>query len=163
MRRSEKIENLKRRLSRLPFLVSFLNVFIIIFDLGFDQSPQVQKFLKYIYILTLSLGVISPLVRDFIKRKEISLKVWLFDTVSVLYILLMLLFNLDILPLNNYTELLSNPTFTYTSLFLVAFREFSAQRINLKRTIFNPAQIFVLSFFLIILIGTLLLMLPNST
>jgi trk system potassium uptake protein TrkH len=163
LRRSEKIENLKRRLSRLPFLVSFLTVFIIIFDLGFDQSPQVQKFLKYIYILTLSLGVISPLVRDFIKRKEISLKVWLFDTISVLYILLILLFNLNILPLNNYTELLRNPTFTYTALFLVAFREFSAQKINLKRTIFNPAQIFVLSFFLIILIGTLLLMLPNST
>lgn len=163
MRKSEQIENFKKSLSRIPFLFSLITVFIIIFDLGFNQNPHVQNFLKYIYVSTLSLGIVSPLVRDFIKRKEISLKVWFFDSLSILYILLMLLINLNILPLNNYTELLSNPTFTYTALFLVAFREFSAQRINLKRTIFNPAQIFILSFVLIIIVGTLLLMLPNST
>jgi len=163
LRKSEQIENFKKSLSRIPFLFSLITVFIIIFDLGFNQNPHVQIFLKYIYVSTLSLGIVSPLVRDFIKRKEISLKVWFFDSLSILYILLMLLINLNILPLNNYTELLSNPTFTYTALFLVAFREFSAQRINLKRTIFNPAQIFILSFVLIIIVGTLLLMLPNST
>lgn len=163
MRRSEKIENLKKGLNRLPFVVSFLSVFIIIFDLGFDQSNQIQNFLNYIYIITLSLGVISPLVKDFFTRKEIGLKVWLFDSISVIYILLILLFNLNLIPHSNYLEILNNPTFTYIALFLVAFREFSAQKINLKRTFFNPAQIFILSFFLIILIGTLLLMLPNAT
>jgi Trk-type K+ transport system membrane component len=42
-------------------------------------------------------------------------------------------------------------------------REFSELKINFKRTVLNPAQLFILSFLVIIFIGTFLLILPNAT
>jgi len=46
---------------------------------------------------------------------------------------------------------------------LTFVREFSEVRLNYKRTVLNPAQLFVISFLGIIFIGGLLLMLPNAT
>ena len=48
-------------------------------------------------------------------------------------------------------------------LFLVFVREFSARKINYNREVINPAQLVVFSFITIIIIGSLLLMLPNAT
>lgn len=42
-------------------------------------------------------------------------------------------------------------------------REFSEQNISYKRTNLNPAQLFIISFLSIILIGSFLLMLPKAT
>src|SRR5690606_11209972 len=50
-----------------------------------------------------------------------------------------------------------------SAVILSFIREFSERKLNLSRTYFNPAQIFILSFLIIILLGSLLLMLPKAT
>ena len=47
--------------------------------------------------------------------------------------------------------------------FLVFTREFSALNINFRKQYLNPAQLFILSFIMIILAGTALLLLPRAT
>src|SRR5699024_10708781 len=46
---------------------------------------------------------------------------------------------------------------------LTFIREFSEQSIAYKRTFLNPAQLFILSFISLILIGSFLLVLPEAT
>ena len=58
---------------------------------------------------------------------------------------------------------LQNSFWLYFAIFLVFSREFSALNINFKRTVINPAQLFIFSFLIIIIIGGFLLMLPNAT
>jgi len=53
--------------------------------------------------------------------------------------------------------------FLYIGLFLVFIREISALNLDFKRTIISPAQLFVASFLIIIIIGGFLLMLPKAT
>ncbi|MBK9192965.1 MAG: ATPase [Crocinitomicaceae bacterium] len=51
----------------------------------------------------------------------------------------------------------------YLTSFFIFVREFSALKINFNREYLNPAQLFLVSFLLIILAGMLMLMLPNAT
>lgn len=60
-------------------------------------------------------------------------------------------------------QLLENPIWVRVAVLLTFIREFSEVKFNYKRTLLNPAQLFVASFLLIIFIGSLLLMLPNAT
>ncbi|PKP27778.1 MAG: ATPase, partial [Bacteroidetes bacterium HGW-Bacteroidetes-19] len=56
-----------------------------------------------------------------------------------------------------------NPNYLYLAIFLVFIREFSNLKFDFKRIQINPAQLFVLSFLTLIIIGGLLLKLPNAT
>ncbi|BFM03847.1 hypothetical protein Psyaliredsea_24940 [Psychrobacter alimentarius] len=49
------------------------------------------------------------------------------------------------------------------AVFVTFIREMSDHDFNLKRTFLNPAQFFILSFLSVVLIGALLLMMPNAT
>ena len=163
MRTKEQIENIKNRINRFPFIISFISIVILIFDLGYNQNAQIQHIINKIYLITLFFGLVSPLLKDFFFRHNIGYKVWAFDIFSIFYVLTILLLNLNLLEHTPSFHFLKNHLFTYLAIFLVFIREFSSQKINLKKSIFNPAQLFIISFFMIILIGTLLLMLPNST
>ena len=59
--------------------------------------------------------------------------------------------------------MLYNDNWVKVAILLTFVREFAEQQINLKRTYFNPAQVFILSFLGIILFGTGMLMLPKAT
>ncbi|MBZ0247857.1 MAG: ATPase [Cyclobacteriaceae bacterium] len=68
----------------------------------------------------------------------------------------------------NRNSFAQHPILTLTiwielAVFLSFVREFSSIKINYKRTVLNPAQLFVISFLVIIIFGALLLMLPNAT
>ena len=51
----------------------------------------------------------------------------------------------------------------YLLIILCFIRDFSSLHINFKRTVINPAQLFILSFVFIVLVGTGLLLMPNAT
>ena len=51
----------------------------------------------------------------------------------------------------------------YIGVILVFIRELSAIKTNFKKAVLNPAQLFIISFLSIIVIGVILLMLPNAT
>jgi potassium uptake TrkH family protein len=59
--------------------------------------------------------------------------------------------------------ILENPVWVVVAVILSFIREFSELKINFKRTVLNPAQLFIVSFLIIIFIGSLFLMLPNAT
>ncbi|MFZ1333606.1 MAG: potassium transporter TrkG [Flavobacteriales bacterium] len=59
--------------------------------------------------------------------------------------------------------LLENPIWVRIAVLFTFIREFSEIKFNYKRTLLNPAQLFVTSFLLLIFFGSFLLMLPNAT
>jgi len=65
----------------------------------------------------------------------------------------------------NFSMLLTdrNSIWLYFTLFLIFIREYSALKIDFKRTVLNPAQLFVLGFLFVIILGSFMLLLPKST
>ena len=156
MRRSiEKRENRKRKLfiflKLIPFWLSLLAELTIIFDFGFQFSFKIKNDLPWFYLITLIIGILSILRRYFSKKERPPIKVRPFDVILLL-LLIELIFNVF-----NSRELL------HLGILFLFIREFSSVHINLKKTLLNPSQIFIASFIFIVLVGTMLLQLPNAT
>ncbi len=143
----------------LPLWLSLLAEFAVIYDFGFDKPGQHQVFLFWFYFITIIVGAVSLLLRYFSRHNRPRKSVWLFDVLLFLFLLALLI---DILE---WTDLkLSNvPHWLYLGLFLIFVREFSTFTINYKKRYLNPAQLFVLSFLLIVFAGSVLLTLPHAT
>lgn len=150
-------------LYRLAFWISLVGLIAIVSDFGFDQSDFSQDFLDGFYFFVLGVGLISTFVRYIQEIKLMQRKAFLFDLLSVGFTLwLYYLFLFVGVPFE--TDLiLENPIWVKIAVLLTFIREFSELKINFKRTVLNPAQIFILSFLFIILIGSFLLILPNAT
>lgn len=146
-------------IERIPFWMSLIALLTTIIDFGFDQPESIQYAMLFVYNVTIGVGVISIIARYILKRPFPKFKVWIIDGI-ILFALLTIFFNAifgwKILVLQ-HRELL------YIGSFLVFIREFSALQINFSRRYLNPAQLFILSFISIILIGSFLLLLPNAT
>lgn len=136
-----------------------LAVFAVIFDFGFNQSEVLQKTILYIYLVTLIVEVVAISERYFLRKDRPLRKVWSFD------ILLVLLYLILFFSLFNWfgISFLGSFQLLHFVIFMVFIREFSELNINFNKQYFNPSQLFILSFIIIILFGTLMLLLPNST
>ena len=159
-RKQEKSERLQRRLRRLPFWITFITVLIAIYDFGYDKTSYILPVLSWIYIFTLVVGLASLIWRYFPLSQKPIPRAWLVD------VLLVLLFAVAIIAfLLGYSDLYNrvHHQWVYSAIFLIFLREFSTLQINFKRQFLSPAQLFVLSFLSIILVGALLLMLPKAT
>lgn len=157
--KEERSRRIFRRLKLLPFCLAALAVLTIIFDFGFNQSGTVQQGLALIYVGTLVVGIFSLTGRYFIASDRPLPKVWGFDGLFLLFLGVLLADLFGIIELS----WLDSMAWIYAAIVLIFFREFSALRIDFKKEYFNPAQLFVISFLAIIIMGTMLLMLPNST
>lgn len=143
--------------------ISLVGLIAIISDFGFTQSYFSQKLLDGFYFLVLGIGLLSTFARYIQKFTSIKRPVFIFDLLSIgftfwifyMYLFVGVPFETDLL--------LENPIWVKIAVLLTFIREFSEIRINFKRTVLNPAQIFILSFLFIIFIGSLLLILPNAT
>lgn len=153
----------KNWLEQAALITSVLGLFALIGDFGFNQNQFYQEIFDGFYFVVLALGVISTINRYF-KRKVFPKKsVFVFDLLSIgftlwifyLYLFVGVPFETDLI--------LENPIWVQLAVILTFIREFSEIRINYKRTVLNPAQLFVGSFILIILFGALLLMTPRAT
>ncbi|OMP31229.1 TrkH family potassium uptake protein [Mangrovimonas sp. DI 80] len=154
--------NLKN-LYATAFWASVLGMFAFLFDFGFQKATLTQQIIDAFYFIVIALGVVSTFARYFENPLLLKRKVAIFDVISVafsLYIFYMYLFVGEAFK----TDLiLENPLWVVLAVILSFIREFSEQKLNLTRTFFNPAQLFILSFLTIILLGALLLMLPKAT
>jgi potassium uptake TrkH family protein len=131
----------------------------IIFDFGFNQSIAIQNINYWIYIVVIIIGTFSLTVRYFSSRDRPLIKVWAIDILLFLFLSTLIF---------NYFEwfhfpLLDNRRWLYGAICFLFIREFSALNIDYKKRFFNPAQLFIFSFLVIILLGTILLILPNAT
>jgi Trk-type K+ transport system membrane component len=97
------------------------------------------------------------------KEKKIKNSVLAFDIVSIFITLLVLYIHFFSEEAHHHLSFLYNDNWVKFVIILTFTREFSEQNINFKRTVLNPAQLFIISFLSIILAGAFLLMLPNAT
>jgi trk system potassium uptake protein len=154
---------MSRYLLKVPFYLSVWTVVAVIYHLGFEHSINYETYLEWLYAFTLS-GAVGVTVYRYL-RKQIpdKLSVKAFDIFSVLFFLVIIIHRLDKSDFIGFLDFMDPIGWTYTAIFLAFIREFSALNIDYKRTTLNPAQLFILSFLLLILVGTLLLVLPRST
>ena len=153
----------RRYYKEIPFWWSFITMLVVVYDLGFEQSKGVTNLLDFLYAFTLIIGITSTALRYYFFKEQPGLKVMVWDSLSVFFMFLLLLAIISKNATGEDLWYLNNQSWINTGLFLVFFREFSALRIDYKRTLVNPAQLFILSFLSIILFGSLLLMLPRAT
>jgi trk system potassium uptake protein len=148
---------------KIAFWFSFIGLVAIISDFGFSQTEKSKRILDGFYFIVLTMGVTSTALRYFKDKQIKKNKVLAFDLLSVAFTLWIFFMYLFVGVPFETDLLLENPIWIKLAVLLTFIREFSDLKINFKRTILNPAQLFILSFLLIILIGTFLLMLPKAT
>jgi trk system potassium uptake protein len=144
---------------KIPFWVSLVALGCIIYDLGFNQTDWEAIILRGIYGATFALGLFGMIAIYTVKTTRPKSKVWAFDLLYFLFvgIALMVVFGWRI-PFFQHPN-----TWKYLAVIFVFVREFSILKINFSRQYLNPAQLFIVSFLVIIISGMLLLMLPNAT
>lgn len=148
---------------RIAFWISLTGLIAIVSDFGFYQNDFSQRLLDSFYFVVLGIGLISFFARYIQDRKLFKRKAFVFDLISVgftlwlyyLYLFVGVPFETDLI--------LENPIWVKIAVLFTFIREASEIKINFKRTVLNPAQLFILSFLIIILIGSFLLILPNAT
>ena len=151
-------------LRKVSFWLSLITVFLVVFDLGFRKSPQTATFLITFYMYALMLGCISIGLRYLLSEGRPGIKVRIIDLILLTLFLFLLFLKSGILSDTvGLITFFNKKGWLYLALFLYFTREFSSLKIDFNRQYLNPAQLFVASFLLIILLGTFLLLLPNAT
>lgn len=150
-------------LYRLAFLLSLIGVFILIFDFGYDQNSELQTKLNIFYFVVLWMGIVTTVMRYISQRKSFRTSVISFDFISIIFTVYVIFIHFFSAEAHKHLTFLYNDNWVKIIILLTFIREFSEQNINYKRTLLNPAQLFIISFLGIILLGTFLLMLPNAT
>ena len=152
-----------KKLYITAFWASVLGMFAFIFDFGFSQTMLVQQIIDAFYFVVIALGLSSTFARYYERPLLLKRKVAIFDVISVAYTLYIFYMYLFVGEAFKTDLILENPLWVVLAVILSFIREFSEQKLNLSRTYFNPAQLFILSFLTIIFLGSLLLMLPKAT
>jgi potassium uptake TrkH family protein len=148
---------------RIPFLLSLFTVLVVILDIGFNQNHYFQGLIHQLYTITFCVAILATIGRYIFQFKRFRPGVLLFDGCSVILFSILIYLELDETVTANFLLYFDNKFWFFSALILVFIREASNFRINLSRAVVNPAQLFILSFLSIILLGALLLMVPNAT
>jgi len=156
-------EKVLEALPTTVFYLSSLGFLLILILLGFNFPSNVFHVLKIFHFGILFSILSSYTLRFFLTFRTKLTKperTWnaLFAFISILLILFFVL----MLRVNNERDLLLNLS-SYSLISLVFFVEISKRTFNYDWLSINPRILFILTFFGIILLGTLLLMLPKST
>lgn len=150
-------------LFRAAFYASIFGVLLFIVDFGFDKSTQVQLGFNTFYFVVIGLGILATLLRYVGRQKQVKRSVVIFDVVTILATLAILNAHFFGEEAHRHISFFYNDNWVKFAIILTFIREFSEQNLNYKQTRLNPAQLFITSFLGIILVGALLLLLPNAT
>lgn len=159
----EKSRFTKESFFNFVLWLCLVGVLLFVFDLGFEQTDKSKLFLNTFYYFVMGTGLVSTVVRYVLNWKRLKRPSVLFDVFS-LSLTLSLGYQYFVGFDNEWIGSALTQRFYLKLAVLFSFiREFLEVRINLKRAILNPAQVFILSFLLIIFLGALLLMLPRAS
>ncbi|MBD3631334.1 potassium transporter TrkG [Cyclobacterium sp.] len=150
-------------LYRVALWVSVLGIIAFVSDFGYAQSDWSQQLFDGFYFVVLGIGIVSTFARYLQNQALLKRKVFIFDFLSICFTLWIYYQFLFVGVPFETDLLLGNPIWVRIAVLFTFIREFSEVKLNYKRTVLNPAQLFVFSFLLIILFGTFLLMLPKAT
>lgn len=147
---------------KITFTIATIAFFLAIFELGFASDIILGKIIYFFFGLTILIGFLSTLLRIITKSNTYGIYGLILDWIFVLILLATLIYNI-FLWINNSSIFLHHNAWTYLALFIVFFREVYNINFHIRYRSFNPALIFIISFMVIIFLGSLLLMLPNAT
>ena len=151
-----------KHIRRIPVIVSILAVFFLIYDIGYISQSDNANLVLNIYFFTILIGAISIIGRYLNPKTRPRLTILPFDIILVSFLLIPIYQYFELYFLQSLS-LFKQVYLLYIAVILVFIRELSAIKINFKKAILNPAQLFIISFLAIIVIGVILLMLPNAT
>jgi len=128
----------------------------MIIELGFETPYWFQLFVSYLYLITLGFGAITIIVR------------YLGFQIPKIHILLSDLLILTIFSFSLYNAFYDiidayQKSFILFAVIILFLRELSTINIQYKQSFKNPAQLFGISFFFLVVFGAFFLYLPNST
>ena len=160
-----RYENLAKIVNGLLLIITLLLFVFAIENIGFslNQMSEAQYNNPYYHIFFLFVGILYLIRAVFFTNHLLNLKV--FYTNFILGILLILSFFFRFLissQLNADRLFYEFPGFQLFSIILFLI-EFSRLKLDLVIKLLNPAQLFMVSFGIFILLGTLLLKMPLST
>ncbi|MBI2280354.1 MAG: ATPase [Bacteroidetes bacterium] len=150
-------------LYRLSFTFSLLAILLIVIDFGFNQVVFSQRVITTFFFIVIFLNFSNAIVRYFTERKPLRFKIILFDIITLSVITLAILTFFSIGKTNIILNYFHYKDWIRLGIFLIFIKEVTLLKFSLKNINVNPAQIFIFSFFSVIIIGALLLMLPNAT
>ena len=148
---------------KFAFWINLLGLFFIIYDFGFNQSYFTQNIINEFFYFVVTFGIIATIMRYFQQEKLLTLKVISFDVISIFISIFIIYHQLNPTSSLHKTLYFHKINWVEFAVFLTFIRELAEQKINYKKVSFNPAQLFIISFIVIIFICTFLLLLPNST
>jgi Trk-type K+ transport system membrane component len=122
-----------------------------------------QYLINGFYFAVNVFGIVATALRYIALKKKPPLKVLAFDVITVGFSVYVILDHLLLGITSDNRWFLSSDLKINLALFFTFVREFAERRLNYKRTVINPAQLFIVSFLGIIFIGAFLLTLPNAT
>jgi potassium uptake TrkH family protein len=147
-------------------LVALLLFGLIIYDFGFfpfySHDERIYNYLYY--LLTFSKVVlVARFATEWVEIKNWKAHVYNFGLIILIFYLASLSKSIALMDLKHTSVFISHKLILFTGIAFLFFTEAS----NLLKFIYNrrqnPSFVFILSFAIIILAGTLLLMLPNAT
>jgi len=149
-------------IKKIPLIISSVALFVLIYESGFVNSLIDGEIVSHFYIVTIVIGLIFILGRYFNNKGRPRLRVLVIDFVLVVFLIFQVLNSLNIF--DNYPYLLRyQGVFTFLAIFIIFIRELFVIHVDLKKYTVNPAQLFITSFFSLIILGSFLLLLPNAT
>ena len=137
----------------------------MVYELGFNHDSHERELLQSFYLLVMCVGLASITVRYLFKSTRPKSSVRPFDLLLVIFLIVLIFIDLELLFENQFSFLhfLKARIWVYIALILIFIRELASSTFNFRRMTVNPAQLFILSFLFIILVGTGMLLLPNAT
>ena len=128
----------------------------MIIETGFSMPYWFKNIVSYLYLITLGFGSITIIVR------------YLGFQLPKIHILLTDLLILTIFGFSLYNQIYEvidayQKAFVLVAIIVLFLRELSTINLQYKKSFKNPAQLFGISFLILVIIGAFFLYLPNST
>ncbi|KAA0993482.1 TrkH family potassium uptake protein [Dyadobacter aurulentus] len=160
---NEKVRYLRKWLDYILLGVSLLCSIVIVFHLGYNSDPEVEKLTNRILewcFLFFAVALALKTFTVFYSKSSVISRTG--EAVLLLYFIAVIVADSYHFAGKDGTELVK-PEWMYLGIFAIFIIEVSKQTLFFDQFYFNPTLLFVLSFLLLILIGTALLLLPKST
>ncbi|WP_352310733.1 potassium transporter TrkG [Psychrobacter sp. W2-37-MNA-CIBAN-0211] len=153
-----------RLLNNFTVFISIIGVAVALLDSGFTLPNWIQHVFHILYLVIIFLGFVVTTGRYIYSKKPLTInKVAVFDLLTSIAIVILLVAHFTDLIRSGLAVSVDGFVAIKIAVLVTFIREISDHDFNLDRTFLNPAQFFILSFLSVVLVGALLLMMPNAT
>jgi Trk-type K+ transport system membrane component len=159
-------KSLGKSISGLLLYTGILTFFIVVFDVGFPTDWVDHKYFEQYYLIFIRILLLAYIVRNFLNifNKDKSVRVKVYDLFALLIVFILFMWLISgwqpewLMPLRPYYKYIITPFFL-----TIIVIEFARNATAYYSRNLNPAMLFVMAFFIMIMMGTGLLLLPNAT